>query len=261
MKIEIDLGKSIEGNASLCFERAKKMKRKIAGAEEAIKKARKRIEEIGKEHEEAKAKKANEIEKKREMKWYEKFRWFISSEGFLVIAGRDATTNDMIIKKHCDKDDIIFHTDLAGSPFTIIKREGKSQAPGEATLAEAAEETASFSRGWKLGLSEMEVFSVGPEQVSSTPKSGEYMPKGSFMIYGRRNVFRAKLKVAVGIYESAVMCGPVSAVKKHCIKSCIIERGSDKKSEAGKQIRKVIGAELDDIIRELPNGGIKVLKQ
>ncbi len=31
---------------------------------------------------------------KRELKWFEKLRWFLSSDGLLVISGRDAGTND-----------------------------------------------------------------------------------------------------------------------------------------------------------------------
>jgi len=39
--------------------------------------------------------------------WFEKFHWFISTENFLVIAGRDAQQNEMIVKKYLD-----VHTDI-----------------------------------------------------------------------------------------------------------------------------------------------------
>ena len=32
--------------------------------------------------------------------WYEKFRWFTSSEGFLVVAGKDTVSNEVLIKKY-----------------------------------------------------------------------------------------------------------------------------------------------------------------
>jgi len=57
------------------------------------------------------------IVKKRKREWFEKFRWFYSSEGFLVVGGRDATTNEILIKKHTDKDDLVFHTDAINAIF------------------------------------------------------------------------------------------------------------------------------------------------
>ena len=99
----------------------------------------------------------------RKKKWYEKFRWFVSSEGFLCIGGRDATTNDILVKKHMEKGDLVFHTQLAGSPFFIIKSEGKKI--GKKTIEEAAQATASYSRAWKHGFTVTEVYYITPEQV------------------------------------------------------------------------------------------------
>ena len=62
---------------------------------------------------------------KRKKEWFEKFRWFFTSDNMLVIAGRDATTNEIVVKKHTDKHDLIFHTEMAGSPFGVFKTEGK----------------------------------------------------------------------------------------------------------------------------------------
>ena len=64
--------------------------------------------------EETAVKQANR-QKKRE--WYEKFHWFFSSEGFLCVGGKDATSNEVIIKKHLEKNDLVLHTDMAGSPL------------------------------------------------------------------------------------------------------------------------------------------------
>jgi len=255
-EVEIDSKISIEANASLYFEEAKRLRRKAEGALRAIAEAKKKFEEQQKRKDELKEKRMEFSG--REKKWYEKFRWFISSEGFLVIGGRDATTNDILVKKHMEKEDIVFHTDLAGSPFVIIKTQGKK--PGEDTLREAAEETASFSRGWKEGLSEMEVFYVSPDQVSLSAKAGEYMGKGSFMIYGKRTILKVKLGLAIGIYDQAVMCGPVSAVLKNCPKFVRVGQGSEKKTEVAKRISKVLGCSIDDVVRELPAGGLRIIK-
>ena len=38
----------------------------------------------------------------KELKWFEKLRWFLTSDGFLVVGGRDANTNETIVKKYLD---------------------------------------------------------------------------------------------------------------------------------------------------------------
>jgi len=137
------------------------------------------------------------------------------SEGFLVLCGRDATTNEIIIKQHTVTNDIILHADIHGSPFAVIKTLGKT--PSEVTINEAAQMVASYSRAWRIGLPSIDVYWVLPEQVSKTPPSGEYLPKGSFMIRGSRNyVKNVPLGLAIGIKnilgQSIVIGGPTSAI-------------------------------------------------
>lgn len=250
-RIKIDITKSIEENASIYFEKAKRAKKKLKGAREALKKSIEKFEKIKKEKPKIEKKK---LKIKRKKEWYEKFHWFVSSEGFLCIGGRDATSNEIVIKKHTEKNDIVFHTDMAGSPFFVIKTD--SRKPGKATLEEAAEATASYSRAWKLGLGYLDVFHVKPEQVSKKTKAGEYMPKGAFMIYGKTTYLRPTLKLAVGIKDSKIIGGPVNAVKANADKFVIIEQGREKASALAKKIQKKLGGgDLDDIIRMLPAGG------
>ena len=254
-RIILDIRKNIDENAAVYFEKAKKAKRKIEGARSAIEKTKKQLEKI-EEEEKLETKKAEKP--KPEKKWYENFRWFISSEGFLCIGGRDATTNEIVIKKHTNSDDLVFHTDLAGSPFFVVKSEGKKI--GKPTMEETAQATASFSKAWKLGLSVLEVFYVNPEQVSKEAKAGEYMGKGAFMIYGKTNYITAELKLCVGLLEDGKpMCGPVEAVKKNCKEYFELIPGSDKPSDIAKRLKKRFDFSLDDIIRILPSGNIKLI--
>lgn len=124
MKIALDLRKSLEENAASYFDTAKKARSKIVGAKEAIARAEKEREKAQIKAEHMK-KKDNAPRKMRKKSWYEKFKWFVASNGMLVVGGRDASTNELLIKKYVvDKEgDIIFHTDAAGSPFTVIKAE------------------------------------------------------------------------------------------------------------------------------------------
>jgi predicted ribosome quality control (RQC) complex YloA/Tae2 family protein len=252
MRLSLDIRKPLEENAASYFEKAKKDKKKIEGAKRIVEEYKQKLSALEEEKQKASSEKKVVAAKPAKKEWYEKFRWFISSDGFLVIGGRDSTTNEVIIKKHTDKDDLVFHTDMAGSPFVVVKREGKAGDFPSTTIEEAAIFTAVFSRGWKQGLAGLSVFSVKPEQVSKTTKSGEYVSKGAFMIYGNKTFYNPRMNYGVGICNNKIMGAPLSAIKKHCDKLVEIEQGDEKLSDVAKQIKKSIGGELDDIIRTLP---------
>jgi len=252
MKIKIDINKSVEKNAAIYFDKSKKAKKKLEGAKEALERSKKKLAKLKKE----KPKQEKKQKKETKKEWYEKFRWFISSEQFLCIGGRDATTNEIIIKKYAEENDLVFHTDIAGSPFFIIKTENKK--PTEKTINETAIATAGFSRAWKMGIASADVFYVKPEQVTKKAKAGEYLQKGAFMIYGKKNYLKPAIKFAVGKINDKIMAGPINAIKKNCEKFIEIEQGNEKASSVAKKIQKKIGGEIDDIIRVLPAGGCKI---
>jgi len=258
VQIRINVKKSLEENASEYFEKAKKGRKKIEGVKEALERFEQRKEKLLEKREVA-LKKAEKLEKpKRKKEWFEKFRWFKSSEGFLCIGGRDATTNEIVVKKHTSPDDVVFHTEAPGSPFFIVKSEGKT--PGEETLEEAAMATAMYSKAWKMGITTVEVFSVKPEQVTKEAKAGEFVPKGAFMIYGKRKQYRVDLSLSVGMtVDGLIMGGPESAVKKNCKKAVNVIQGAEKTSDCAKKIQKILGGgDLDDIISVIPAGGCQI---
>ncbi len=257
-KITIDIKKSIEKNAAVYFEKAKKSKKKLEGAKKAFKKSQDKLNLLNE-----KKKKIILTEKitekpVRKKEWYEKFRWFFSSEEFLCIGGRDATTNDIIIKKHADREDIVFHTDMAGSPFFVIKANNKKISPK--TMEEAAQATASYSRAWRLGLSSLEVFYVKPDQLTKEANSGEYIAKGAFMVKGKTNYMHPILEVAIGIKDSIIIGGPVNAVKNNSDKFVVLKQGKEKTSEIAKKIKKTIGGSIDEITLFIPAGGSRIQK-
>lgn len=259
MKLAIDTKKSVEKNAEAYYEKSKKLKKKLKGAEEALQKSLRRLEELKTKSEKEREAKGQEKGAEYEKKWYHKFRWFTSSEGFLVVGGRDATSNEIVIKKHTEEQDIVLHTDMAGSPFFVIKSDGK--IIGEETIKEAADATVTFSRAWKLGMQTTPVFYVKPEQVSKKAQSGEYLTKGAFMIRGKTNYIGNRVNCAVGITEQGeIMSGPVEAIKKHCKKYTEIEQGREKASAVAKKIRAKTGGSIDEIVRALPSGGCSVKK-
>jgi predicted ribosome quality control (RQC) complex YloA/Tae2 family protein len=263
MQIVLDIKKNIDQNAQTYFEKAKQARHKMEGAKKALAVSLKKLDEEKKKSEDQldamkdrHAKLASVVKRKEE--WYEKFRWFISSEGFLLVGGRDATTNEILVKKHTNADDVVFHTDMAGSPFFIVKTEGKK--PGPTTLQEGADATLCFSRAWKLGLLTTPTFWVTPDQVTKEANSGEYLTKGAFMIRGKTNYITPLTKCAIGLLpDGRIMSGPTAAVRKHCEKMLELVQKDAKTSETAKLIKKKLGGgELDEIIRALPPGNVGV---
>ncbi|MBT4805061.1 DUF814 domain-containing protein [Candidatus Woesearchaeota archaeon] len=259
MDIEIDLTKSVDENAGNYFNLAKKAKKKLAGAKEAVEMSKKKLEKLQQEEDKFMEREIKKLEKKeRKKEWYEKFHWFISSEDFLCIGGKDATSNEIVIKKHTDKDDLVFHTDMAGSPFFVIKN---GQEATEITIEETAQAVGVYSKAWKLGHTTADVFYVKPEQVSKEAQSGEYMSKGSFMVRGKTTYLHPKLEYAIGLLNDEIIGGPVTAIKKKTKNFVKVISGKMKKSSLAKKIRsKLKGGDLDDIIKFLPAGGAEIKK-
>lgn len=125
----------------------------------------------------------------RHQMWFEKFLWFISSDGYLVVGGRDASQNEMLYKKHLRKGDVYVHADMHGAASVIIKNNPKTpDAPiPPSTLAQAGSLSVCSSNAWdsKAGMG---AWWVNAEQVSKSAPTGEYLPAGSFMIRGNKNI-------------------------------------------------------------------------
>lgn len=258
MHIRINLKKSLHENASEYFDKAKKQKKKIATIQAVLATYEKKVEQLNRNAEEELAKEQERMTPapRREKKWYEKFHWFISSDGFLVVGGRDAMTNETIIKKFTDKNDLVFHTELPGSPFCVVKTEGKTV--GEKTIHEAALFCALYSRMWKLQIIG-DVFYVTPDQVTKETRAGEFIQKGAFMIYGKKNfVKNIQLEMAMGVKNEELLAGPVSAVQARADVSVLLIPGDTKSSDLAKKIQKKLGGDLDEIIRFLPAGNGKI---
>lgn len=269
MKVRIDLRRSVQENASDYFERAKKARKKLAGVSRAMEETRKRLAGIG---EKTQALERAEPAKKRACAWFEKFHWFVSSDGILVVAGRDAKSNEELLKKHADSSDLYFHADVHGAPHTIAKC-GKGSVP-EKTREEAARFAAAFSSAWRSGISAVDVYSAKPGQVSKSAPSGEALSTGAFMVYGSREWHRkTPLEFAIGIKEEGgndiVVSGPPGAVEKQAGVSVRVAQGTEDKGALAKKIKRTLEeklnrrvlAPLDEIISMLPAGGGRIAEK
>ncbi len=263
LNVTLDFRKSVSENAAQMYEESKKLQGKLKGAEEAVVQTKHKLETL---------KETDIVEEKKGVKhlkqwWFERFRWFVSTEGNLVVAGRDTSSNDLVVKKYLSNGDRYAHADIHGAPSCVIKSKGinDEQFPiSEKTLEEACQFAASYSRAWNQ-FGEASAYWVLPEQVSKTPESGEYVPKGAFIIRGKRNYFRCKLEVAVGLVvvgdEEKLMGGPITAVAAHAVKGYVIlVPGVTKKSMIAQKLAKVFDVSTDSVEKVLPPGELTVVK-
>ncbi|MFX0145982.1 MAG: ribosome rescue protein RqcH, partial [Candidatus Hodarchaeota archaeon] len=196
--VYLDLRKSLGENANSVYSKGKKSEKKIKGTLNAIIETKDKIKRLYLKKD-AIEPSIDFLIRKPKKKWYEKFRWFNSSNGFLIIGGRDATSNEIIFKKHIDKFDLVFHTNFPGSSLVVIKNPDNKQINTE-TINETAEFVACYSRAWKENWGVVDIFYVEPTQITKTPPSGEYLQKGSFIISGKKNFIKnIKTELTIGL--------------------------------------------------------------
>ena len=251
-KIKINTNSPLQSIASVLFNQAKKQSGAINSIQTIKEKTEKKLKKFQSQTQsERDLVVVSEIRKKN---WYERYRWFMTTDGFLTIGGRDAASNSAVIRKHLDKNDRIFHGDIFGSPFFILK--DAVNAP-DTTMNEIAAATVCFSRAWREGLYGVSAYWVHPDQVKKSAPSGEFLPKGSFTIEGQRNFIKSEtLKLAVGIIQLeeedyVLTCGPPEPIKKNSICYAIIEPNGLEMAEAAKKIRLEFLKIFEDITRKI----------
>jgi predicted ribosome quality control (RQC) complex YloA/Tae2 family protein len=279
-KIKINTKSALQSIASVLFNEAKKQSGAISSIQAIKEKTEKKLEKfLSKTESEKDIITVSEIRKKN---WYERYRWFFTTDGILTIGGRDAASNSAVIRKHLVKNDKVFHGDIFGSPFFILKE--AENAP-DTSMNEVAHATVCFSRAWREGLygvsaywvnpEQVSAYWVNPEQVKKSAPSGEFLPKGSFTIEGQRNFIKSEtLRLAVGIMpqdedDYVLTCGPPEPIKKNSICYAIIEPHGLEMAEAAKKIRMEFlkiyediarKINIDDFVRALPAGKSQIIE-
>lgn len=243
-KVILDLGEDIEIDITRnpadimddYYELAKKSESKIIGAREAILRTETEIEKAKKK--EVKLIEPKPIVKKKRKHWYDNFLWVKSSDDFLVVSGKDAVQNEILIKKHMEVSDLVFHADIHGSPFTIVKN---GREAGENTLKEAAAHTAVYSKAWESNMA-VDVYYVQPYQVTKSAPSGEYIKKGGFMVRGKKNYVKdIKPELAIGLSKDlGVIAGPRRAIIKNALYYIILTPGNTPTGTIAKEVREAI---------------------
>ncbi len=272
----VKLESSIPTFSSLLFSRAKELERGAINIDKASEELKSRTERIQNQTQKIHEKiQFNMLESKH---WYERYRWFVTTDGHLVIGGRDASSNSAVIRKHMTENDIVFHAEIHGSPFFLVKNARNRETSN--FVDETAQATISFSRAWKDGLSSGDAYWVFPNQVKKGAPTGQYLPKGSFVIEGKRNFCKGvELKLSIGLIQIenkryTIVCGPSNAIRRRSlvfasllpggsnpmnlakkVKSEFVRVISEFDSDLADYLKKIV---LDEFIRMLPSGQSKI---
>ena len=299
-RIELVARHGVEKNADRLYTEAKRVAEKKEGALAAIEDTREQLAAIERRRDEWEADDGepddedveDETEERdwlaepsvpvrRTEEWYERFRWFHTSDDFLVIGGRNADQNEELVKKYLERGDKVFHTQAHGGPVTVLKATDPSEPSSkdveipDSSLEEAAQFAVSYASVWKDGRYAGDVYMVDSDQVTKTPESGEYLEKGGFAIRGERTYFDdTPVGVAVGVQcepTTQVVGGPPSAIEEVAVTTIRVEPGRYAQADAAKRIyrrlrerfadesfvRKI--ASPDKIQHFLPPGGSRIV--
>ncbi|KFY22612.1 hypothetical protein V493_06468, partial [Pseudogymnoascus sp. VKM F-4281 (FW-2241)] len=189
LTIDINLGASPWSNAREYYGQrrsaAEKEKKTLESSTKALKSTSHKIQQDLKKG--LKQEKAI-LRPVRKHMWFEKFTWFISSDGYLVLGGRDAQQNEILYKRYLRKGDVYVHADLDGAASVFIRnQDARIDSPiPPSTLSQAGILAVSSSSAWESKAG-MPAWWANADQVSKLAPTGDYLKPGSFQVRGKKN--------------------------------------------------------------------------
>lgn len=259
--VRLDFRKDVNENAQKYYNKSKKSEKKVKGAKKAIEETKKQIE-MGKKE------KKKETLKPTKKHWFDRYKWFISSSGNLVVAGKDAKTNEEVVKKYLQKGSRYAHAEAGGAPSVVVIDSDKGI--DDDTLKEACQYSILHSKEWKRGIAAGRGYWVKPSQVSKTAEAGESLPTGAFVVRGKRNYIDG-LPLKAGIAEidykgsKKIMCAPSYALEER--KDDIVKKkvffipGNKNLNKFSKEMSKLFNVPLTEIQKILPPGDVKIIEK
>lgn len=189
------------------------------------------------------------------MEGYNKYRWFFTASGKLVIGGKSAKQNDDLLKKikAQDKERIVMHTEEPGSPFCILISDVEDLSQHD--IRECAIFTGCFSRAWREGkrTAKVDVFNL-----SQLHKSKD-MHEGTWGVYGKVQTITVPMELAITRQNKILRAVPETASNGSRIK---ITPGSISKEDIQPKLEIEINEPLsrDEVLSALPSGNFKTSK-
>ncbi len=255
--VRLDFRKDVNENAQKYYRNSKKLRKKIEGAKIAVEETKKEIERGVKKDKKMVSKKPTASF------WFDRYKWFISSDGNLVVAGKDTKTNEEVVKKYLESNDIYVHAEAGGAPSVVVKSNGEEISVK--TLEEACQFAVIHSKEWKRGVATGIAYWVYPDQVSKTAEAGESLPTGAFVIRGKRNFIKdLPMKACIGevTYDDKrkVTIAP-SSVEETVKNSILFIHGPESVNNFSKKMSNKFNVPVTEIQKLMPPGGVRVIEE
>jgi predicted ribosome quality control (RQC) complex YloA/Tae2 family protein len=208
--VTVSLNETAHGNATALFAKYRASKEKSKKTVEASATALEAAEDNAKRQMmAAQTKRTNvAIQAKRKPLWFEKFNWFVTSDNYLVLGGRDAQQNELLVKRYLRPGDAYLHADVHGAASCILRAKRRRDTKTGKTspiplssqaLREAGNFTICRSSAWSSRMV-TSAWWVESHQVSKTAPTGEYLTVGSFMVRGKKNFLPpSQLEMGLGV--------------------------------------------------------------
>lgn len=254
--LSVNFTKSIQEIADTLYSKAKKQEKRGKGAEKAIALTLEKISVAEQNALTRRKEVAAQIKiLRRRKRWYEKWHWAVAPDGVVIIGGLDATTNERLVKKYLDDDDLFLHADIHGAPFVAIKSAGKEIS--EQTEYIAATIGVCYSSAWKGKRASADAFILPPDQVSLQAPSGEFLPKGSIVLTGKKQFIRnIPLEIYIGVIIESNWARLVAGSKilvEDCNYWVKIKPGDMQRGKIAKRIRDLFMSWTDEASKQKIN--------
>jgi predicted ribosome quality control (RQC) complex YloA/Tae2 family protein len=229
MELIIDLEKSGAQNLAEYYEKIKKLKAKIQRLEQLL-------------AQKPRPQQKKEVEDKLEHQWYHAFRYAFTSHSKLILIGKSAKQNEILVKKHFTDKDLFFHANVRGAS-TVILKDGVNASQRE--KEEAAQMAAVFSKAWTERMASVDVYCLKHEQVTKQ----HFSPTGAFYLVGKREWFyNTELALKVFFDGQWAIASTLREVEHYAI----IKPGKHKKKKVIDKLCKVIGKHCQQLYQLLP---------
>lgn len=186
LEVSIDLSLSLFANSRVYFDNKKNAETKQAkvakNTEIALRNAEKKI---NRDLSSNLKKESDTLKQIRPKFWFEKFYWFVSNEGYLCLAGNDATQTDMIYYRHFNDNDYFVSSDIEGSLKVFVKNPYQGKEVSPSTLTQAGIFSMSASKAWDNKITTSAWYLRGYE-VSKKDFDGSLVSFGNFNYKGEK---------------------------------------------------------------------------
>lgn len=251
-RVEIDRGRPVGRQIEEMFQEAKRLEEKAARASEAMERLRRELADL--ERAEAQRLEAARAAAKvvAERAWFERFRWTLTAGRSPVLGGRDASQNEALVRRYLKRDYLFFHADIPGAAVVLAPPLGD---PLE--VLQVAQFAAAYSRAWRAGIHAIDVYYAKGEQVSKGAPSGEYLAKGSFMVYGRREYVRhVRLELAVGFRRDGgavrAVAAPPRSIGMLAERYVVLTPGGVDKGKVAGELARRWGVPQEELLPAIP---------